>query len=154
MFVSLEFTGFTRNADGSIDLHGFLELNDKAPANAGTTGSFTASTVPTLVPDEQCTFSNEWTTTDIYVHWHECECGNKSDLGEHEFIVVTDREATESRPGLKHHECKICGAKSAQFEDYYQGGNNDQPTRGGFIGFILNIWYAIVNFFKSIFGLR
>jgi hypothetical protein len=153
IFVSLEFTGFTRNADGSIDLNGFLELNEKAPANAGTKNEFTASEVPELVPDEQCEFKHAWTTTDPYVHWHECECGNRSALGEHEFVVVTDRPTTESQPGLKHHECKICGAKSAQFEDYYQAPTTDNNP-GGILGFFLMIWNAIVNFFKSIFGLR
>lgn len=35
MFVSLEFKGVNRKADGSIDLQGFLELNDKAPKDTG-----------------------------------------------------------------------------------------------------------------------
>ena len=38
-----------------------------------------------LEENEQCEFSTEWTTTDMYVHWHECECGNKSDIEFHDF---------------------------------------------------------------------
>lgn len=34
-FKSLEFTGFTRNADGSINLNGFLESTDIVPAGVG-----------------------------------------------------------------------------------------------------------------------
>ncbi|MCI7758892.1 MAG: hypothetical protein MSH49_02590 [[Eubacterium] saphenum] len=34
-FKSLEFKGVKRNADGSINMQGFLELTDKAPKNAG-----------------------------------------------------------------------------------------------------------------------
>lgn len=52
MFRSLEFKGVTRKADGTIDLQGFLQLTDKAPANAGATDTVgTDSTVPDLIPE-------------------------------------------------------------------------------------------------------
>ncbi len=36
-FVSTDFTGFARNADGTLTLGDFLKLTDKAPAGAGAT---------------------------------------------------------------------------------------------------------------------
>lgn len=122
MFVSLEFTGYTRNEDGSIDLHGFLELNEKAPKNAGADLSiFTPSSAPELIPDLEH-IEGEWTSDDPYVHWMECECGFKAHLGEHEFEYVIDKEPTATQPGYKHNECKICGLKKAQIEIPALGG--------------------------------
>ena len=165
IFVSTEFNGITRNEDGSINMNGFLELNAKAPEGIGTTGAKTASYTIELVADEECTFSEEWTTSDMYVHWHECECGNKSDIGFHELEYVTDSEPTEDNPGYKHNECTICGHKRASIEIPPLGnggstvipdaGNNvpaESSNPGGIVGFFLMIWNAIVNFFKSIFG--
>ncbi len=53
MFVSLEFKGIARNADGTIDMQGFLKLTDKAPADAGARMAGTASSIvrPTT-PDD------------------------------------------------------------------------------------------------------
>ena len=152
IFVSTEFNGFTRNEDGTINLHGFLELNDKAPQGVGTTGASTASAVIELLPDAECTFSEEWTNTDTFVHWHECECGNKSDIEFHDLEYVIDIEATDDKPGQKHNECKICGYKKAAIEIPALKDNATNP--GGFLGFLAMIWEAILNFFKMLFGIK
>ena len=162
IFVSTEFTGITRNEDGSINMNGFLELNETAPTGAGSIIASTPSHTIELLPDEECTFSEEWTTTDMYVHWHECECGNKSDIGAHNLEYVTDLEPTEENPGYKHNECTICGHKRSQIEIPALGGNDGgntgetptdpAPQQGGIIGFFQMIWNAIVNFFRRIFG--
>lgn len=161
IFVSLEFKGITRNEDGSINMNGFLELNDKAPANSGTNGDSTASEVIDLVPDGECVFAETWVATDKYVHWYECECGNKCDIAEHDFEYIVDREPTETNPGSKHNECKICGYKNAAIEIPALGNGNsdvdvnvDTPAANGFLGFLQMLWNAILNFFRSIFGLR
>lgn len=155
IFVSTTFTGITRNADGSINMNGFLELNSKAPAGIGTTGESTPSAEIVLYADEECTFSTEWVTSDMYVHWHECECGNKSDIGEHELEYVIDKEVTEDSSGYKHNECTICGHKKATIEIPPINNNaSDNTNAGGILGFFQMIWRAIVNFFKTIFGLR
>ncbi len=52
MFVSLEFKGILRNSDGTINMQGFLELNDKAPKNVGAKMSGTASGSVTITPDK------------------------------------------------------------------------------------------------------
>ncbi len=159
IFVSTEFTGITRNADGTINMNGFLALNEKAPAGAGTTGDSTASAKITLLPDAECTFPEEWTITDQYVHWHECECGNKNNIEEHVFEYVIEKEPTEDTVGYKHNECTICGYKRPTIEIPSLGNPNanqpDAPANvGGIIGFFQMIWQAILNFFRTIFGLR
>ena len=155
IFVSTTFTGITRNANGTINMNGFLELNDKAPTGMGTTGASTPSVSIELLPDEECTFSTEWTTSDMYVHWHECECGNKSDISFHDFEYVVDKEPTNDESGSKHNECKICGHKKASIEIPALGGDTPEPTpnQGGILGFFQMIWNAIVNFFRKLFGL-
>ena len=42
-------------------------------------------------------------------HWHECECGDKSDIAVHtasDWII--DTAATETENGAKHKECTVC----------------------------------------------
>lgn len=51
-FKSLEFKGVKRNADGTIDMQGFLELTDKAPANAGARMTGEASANVEVTADE------------------------------------------------------------------------------------------------------
>lgn len=51
MFVTLEFTGITRNADGTINMHGFLELKDDVSVNAGASPGGTPSEDVLITPD-------------------------------------------------------------------------------------------------------
>ena len=44
-------------------------------------------------------------------HWNNCECGEKLNMAEHTFEWITDKEATESKTGVKHEECTVCHAK-------------------------------------------
>lgn len=155
IFVSLEFTGFTRNSDGSVNLNGFLELNEKAPFNVGSDNTYTPSEPITLIPNEDCTYSEAWTNTDSYVHWHECECGDKADIGEHELVLIIDREATQKTPGLNHYECSICGHKLPQNEYYVDDGNNNPPNIfEDFGGWIAWLFRMIADFFASLFGIK
>ena len=149
IFISTTFNGFTRNEDGTINMNGFLELNENAPSGIGTTGASTPSAEIELVPDEECNFSEEWTISDNYVHWHECECGNKSDISEHDFEYIIDKEATETEKGYKHNECTVCGYKRPRIE---LPPLNDNIASGGFLGFLAMIWQAILDFFKMLFG--
>ncbi len=55
MFVSLEFKGVKRNADGTIDLQGFLQLKDTAGVNAGAKPAGTPSQLPGTAPDHNPT---------------------------------------------------------------------------------------------------
>ena len=59
-------------------------------------------------------YGTEWKYDDTN-HWHECECGAKTDIAAHsasEWIV--DTAATETADGAKHKECTVCGAKRSE----------------------------------------
>lgn len=69
-------------------------------------------TITVVAPTHAHQYSNQW-TSDATNHWHECECGEKSDLSAHQFQWVIDREATTTATGEKHQECTICGYQTA-----------------------------------------
>lgn len=120
MFKSLEFAGVKRNADGTVDLQGFLEKTATAPADAGAVPGGTASPVNTaLEADLPHTYSESWYTLDTMFHWHECECGDRGDIAKHELKWVVDEEATKTTNGKKHEECTVCGYKRPALETYY-----------------------------------
>lgn len=53
-------------------------------------------------------FASEW-SSDEKNHWHECSCGEKTDVSAHtpgEWII--DKEASEGVEGAKHKECTEC----------------------------------------------
>ena len=53
-------------------------------------------------------FSEEWTTDDNR-HWHECECGTKAEVADHTPIVVGRVEAEEFKEGYTGDTiCEIC----------------------------------------------
>ena len=60
-------------------------------------------------PTHQHSYSG-WKTNDNQ-HWKECSCGDKIELGAHDWKWVTDTAAGEHTPGKKHEECEVCGAK-------------------------------------------
>ena len=55
-------------------------------------------------------YGTEW-KYDETNHWHECECGNKTDITAHTFKWIVDRKATTAEKGSKHEECTVCGYK-------------------------------------------
>lgn len=69
-------------------------------------------TVTVVAPTHAHQYSNQW-TSDATNHWHECECGEKSDLSAHQFQWVIDWEATATKTGRKHQVCAICGYQTA-----------------------------------------
>lgn len=62
-------------------------------------------TVDKLEPDHTHTSSTEW-KSDSVSHWHECSCGEKSELSAH----TAGEWITESAAGTRHRDCTICGA--------------------------------------------
>ena len=60
-------------------------------------------------------YGSEW-KNDADNHWHECSCGDKADKAAHSFKWVVDKEATATKKGSKHEECKVCGYKKAAVE--------------------------------------
>lgn len=153
MFVSLEFNGWTRKADGTINLDGFLKLNEKAPENAKNCGlGGTASKEIVLLEDEQCSFSKAWYKLDKNAHWHYCECGNKSEISEHNFMWIIDKVQEGNQNGKKHQECTECGYSKAAITIYpptpVEPPVDEVPVQPSFFEMI---WQTILNFLKSIF---
>ena len=60
-------------------------------------------------------YGTEW-KSNADNHWHECNCGDKKDEAAHDFKWVVDKEATATKKGSKHEECKTCGYKRPAVE--------------------------------------
>ncbi len=140
MFKSLEFKGIVRNADGSINMQGFLERTDKTPADTGVYAGGTASKDVSRLPEDlACTYSDTWYIEDSQFHWRECECGDRGHYGAHTLTEIIDKEATPTQTGLKHMECTECGHKRPSQTVYYDGPavnptEPSQPTEPGTSG--------------------
>ena len=90
------------------------------PATATTDGSkhkectvcgytMTTETIPAIGSGEHThNYSSDWKSDSIN-HWKECSCGDKADVAAHSFKWVVDKEATATKKGSKHEECKVCG---------------------------------------------
>ncbi len=97
------------------------------PATATTDGSkhkectvcgytMATETIPATGGGEHThSYGSEW-KNDADNHWHECSCGDKADKAAHDFKWVVDKEATATKKGSKHEECKVCGYKKAAVE--------------------------------------
>ena len=77
-------------------------------------------------------YGTEWKYDDTN-HWHECECGDKSDTAAHSFQWVIDKAATKEATGIKHEECTVCGAKRSENTviDKLPDGDNTGNTGSG-----------------------
>ena len=129
MFVSLTFSGtIARNADGTINMEGFLVLKDSAPNDTGANMGGTASSDNTLEEEGQHEYGDAWINLDPYLHWRECACGAKTDMTEHTFTWIVDKEPTPTETGLKHEECTECGFKRAAVTTYYEDPNSSVPA--------------------------
>jgi len=97
------------------------------PATATTDGSkhkectvcgytMATETIPATGGGEHThSYGSEW-KYNADNHWHECSCGDKADKAAHDFKWVVDKEATATKKGSKHEECKVCGYKKAAVE--------------------------------------
>ncbi len=156
IFKSLEFTEIGRNADGTINMNGFLELTDSAPADAGARMTGQASADNSVLPEEDGHDEvDTWTTIDVHNHWHECSCGFRIDIGEHEYEYVIETMPTPTTNGWKYKECKICGKRGAKIEMYYDEiveapGTDVVPEPQ--LNFFQKIWQAILDFIRRLFG--
>ena len=99
-------------------------------------------------------YSSDWKSDSIN-HWKECSCGDKADVAAHSFKWVVDKEATATKKGSKHEECKVCGYKKAAVEIPATGTptdptpeNPDSPPTGD--NSMMALWIAVL--FLSGFG--
>ena len=105
----------------------------------GTDGYLSLPNVKTITPTAAShthSYGTAWKYDDTN-HWHECQCGDKTDTAAHTFKWVTDKEATATEKGTKHEECTVCGYKKAATEIPATGsgsGSASQPTKPGSTG--------------------
>ena len=72
-------------------------------------------------------WARDW-SKDTDNHWKECSrCHEKKDEAAHDFKWVVDKEATATKKGSKHEECKVCGYKKAAVE-ILATGSTTKPT--------------------------
>ena len=93
-------------------------------------------TIPALTPEHTHSFGTEW-KTDITSHWHECECGEKSDVSKH----ISDGGKITVQPGVyttgvRTYSCTVCG---------YVIGTETIPATG----LTNNHWYPIYPTFPT-----
>ena len=108
------------------------------PATATTSGSkhkectvcgytMATETIPATGGGEHThSYGSEW-KSDADKHWHECSCGDKTDVAAHSFKWVVDKEATATKKGSKHEECKVCGYQRPAVE-IPATGSTTKPT--------------------------
>lgn len=63
-----------------------------------------------IIDEVEHAFSDDW-SYDENNHYHECNCREKTDIEEHTFIWIIDKQPTKAEVGLKHEECEVCHFK-------------------------------------------
>lgn len=114
--------------DAKLKING-REVEYTRIGDENDTQSFWVETNLTMTPaadGHTHNYGTDW-KYDSTNHWHECSCGDKSDLTAHSFKWVTDKEATATEKGSKHEECTVCGYKKTAVE-IPATGSTTQPT--------------------------
>ncbi len=91
-------------------------------------------TIPATTPEHTCSYGTNW-KYDSTSHWHECSCGNKSDISRHisNGGIVTV-QPTSTTTGVKTYSCSVCGY-TMRTEILPATGNNSEnnyPTYPGY----------------------
>lgn len=94
--------GWNSSVNGDINVLKFVNMNDQSK-------SFNFSSVVILDRHEH-QYGSEW-KSDETNHWHECTCGEKSDVAAHikDSGTVT-KQVTLTENGTISYKCTICGA--------------------------------------------
>ena len=110
---STETIAFTPEVGYEIDT---VTVNGTATSVSGNTLNVTMNVNKTVIVTYKATgggehthsYGSEW-KNDADNHWHECSCGDKTDVAAHtasDWII--DTPATTTTSGSKHKECTVC----------------------------------------------
>ena len=124
-FKSVDYANITptRNADGSIDMHGLFELTDNAPEGVGAVISKTDDTTckehiwdaGVVTKEATCTEAGEITyTCEVCKETKTETIAAKGHTYSTEWTI--DKEATCTEAGSKSHHCTECDAKTDETE--------------------------------------
>lgn len=119
--------------DAKLKING-REVKYTRIGDESDTQSFWVETDLTMTPaadGHTHKYGTEW-KYDETNHWHECECGNKTDITAHTFKQIIDKEATATEKGSKHEECTVCGYKKAAVDipvTDFRNSSDDQPNK-------------------------
>ena len=89
--------------------------------------------IPTIHEEHTHNYAAEW-SSDNTSHWHECDCGDKTDIGTHvEDSGVITVQPTTTSTGVMTYSCSVCGYVMRTETipvikpDYYPNYNNYIP---------------------------
>ena len=96
------------------------------------------------------TYGDSW-ESDETNHWHECICGDRMNVAEHEFVWVITKEAEVGVVGEKHEECEICGYEKAPVEiPAMTDSDGENPSTGD--NSYLTLWIALLLVSSGVLG--
>ena len=132
---STETITFTPEVGYEIDT---VTVNGTATSVSGNTLNVTMNENKTVIVTYKATgggehthsYGSEW-KNDADNHWHECSCGDKTDVAAHtasDWIIDTPATATTS--GSKHKECTVCGYTMATETIPATGGGEHTHSYG------------------------
>ena len=109
--VDVNNNSFGKTLDAAFNLEEGKTYTVKVADYNGKNISTDTFTVEPENPGHTHSFSSEW-KSDSTNHWHECACGEKSDIAVHTYGEWTvTKEATATEKGSKERACSVCGYK-------------------------------------------
>ncbi len=97
------------------------------PTGAEDSSSGTGNWQEPAGPQHKHNYGKEW-KSDRKKHWHECECGKKTDVGEHaEDNGTVTKKPTATEAGVRTYRCILCG-RVLRTEIIPSAGKKDEPV--------------------------